>query len=100
VPIAFGTDSGVGPHGINAREFKLMVDAGMAPAAAIRSATVNAADLIGRSASIGTIEPGKDADIIAVAGDPVADVTRLQNVDFVMRRGAVHKLGGRRVLAE
>ncbi len=100
VPVAFGTDSGVGPHGINAREFKLMVDAGMAPAAAIKTATVNAADLLGRSASVGTIEPGKDADIIAVAGDPVADVTRLQNVDFVMRRGAVHKLSGRRVLPE
>ncbi len=96
VRIAFGTDSGVGPHGINAREFKLMVDAGMAPAEAIKSATVNAADALGRSASIGTIEPGKDADIIAVAGDPVADITRLQQVDFVMKRGAVHKLGGKR----
>jgi len=100
VRVAFGTDSGVGQHGINAREFKLMVDAGMAPTEAIKSATVNAADAIGRSASIGTIEPGKDADIIAVSGDPIADVTRLQNVDFVMRRGAVHKLGGRKVLAE
>lgn len=100
VPIAFGTDSGVGPHGINAREFELMVQAGMAPADAIKTATVNAADLLGRSASIGTIEPGKDADIIAVAGDPVADVTRLQQVDFVMRRGVVHKLGGKRQLAE
>lgn len=100
VPIAFGTDSGVGEHGINAREFKLMVDAGMAPADAIKSATVNAADAIGRPASIGTIEPGKDADIIAISGDPVADVTRLQNVDFVMRRGAVHKQGGRQVLPE
>jgi imidazolonepropionase-like amidohydrolase len=100
VPIAFGTDSGVGPHGINAREFKLMVDAGMDPADAIESATVNAADALGRSASIGTIEPGKDADIIAVTGDPTADVTRLQQVDFVMRRGAVHKMGGRKVLAE
>jgi len=100
VRIAFGTDSGVGPHGINAREFKLMVDAGMAPVDAIRSATVNAADALGRSDSIGTIEPGKDADLIAVSGDPITDVARLQAVDFVMRRGAVHKLDGRRVLAE
>jgi imidazolonepropionase-like amidohydrolase len=96
VKVAFGTDSGVPPHGINAQEFKLMVDAGMAPMAAIQAATVNAADLLGRSASLGTIEAGKDADIIAVAGDPVADVTRLETVDFVMRRGTVHKLGGRR----
>ena len=100
VRVAFGTDSGVGPHGINAREFKLMVDAGMAPAEAIKSATVNAADLIGRSAQIGTIEPGKDADIIAVAGDPVADVTRLQQVDFVMRRGTVHTAAGKQVMAD
>jgi imidazolonepropionase-like amidohydrolase len=96
VKVAFGTDSGVPPHGINAQEFKLMVDAGMAPMAAIQAATVNAADLLGRSASLGTIEAGKDADIIAVAGDPVADVTRLERVDFVMRRGTVHKLGGQR----
>jgi imidazolonepropionase-like amidohydrolase len=96
VKVAFGTDSGVPPHGINAQEFKLMVDAGMAPMMAIQTATVNAADLLGRSASLGTIEPGKDADIIAVAGDPVADVTRLERVDFVMRRGTVHKLAGQR----
>jgi imidazolonepropionase-like amidohydrolase len=96
VKVAFGTDSGVPPHGINAQEFKLMVDAGMAPMAAIQTATVNAAELLGRSASLGTIEAGKDADIIAVAGDPVADVTRLERVDFVMRRGTVHKLGGQR----
>jgi imidazolonepropionase-like amidohydrolase len=68
----------------------------MTPAAAIRAATVDAAELLGRSASLGTIEPGKDADIIAVAGDPVEDVTRLERVDFVMRRGVVHKLGGER----
>ena len=96
VKVAFGTDSGVSKHAINAQEFKLMVDAGMTPAAAIQAATVNAADLLGRSAEIGTIEKGKDADIIAVAGNPVDDVTRLQNVGFVMRRGVVHKLDGRR----
>ncbi|MFC3713255.1 amidohydrolase family protein [Sphingoaurantiacus capsulatus] len=100
VRIAFGTDSGVGVHGINAREFKLMVDAGLPPAEAVKSATVNAADLLGRSAQIGTIEVGKDADIIAVTGDPVADVTRLQTVDFVMKRGTVHKLTGKQVLVD
>jgi imidazolonepropionase-like amidohydrolase len=96
VKVAFGTDSGVSKHGINAHEFALMVGAGMTSAAAIQAATVNAADLLGRSASIGTIEPGKDADIIAVSGDPLQDVRRLEQVDFVMRRGAVHKLGGER----
>ena len=96
VKVAFGTDSGVSKHGLNAQEFKLMVDAGMTPMAAIHAATVAAADLLGRSGSIGTIEKGKDADIIAVAGNPIDDVTRLQNVGFVMRRGVVHKLRGER----
>jgi imidazolonepropionase-like amidohydrolase len=96
VKVAFGTDSGVSKHGDNAQEFALMVEAGMTPMAAIQAATVNAADLLSRSASLGSIEAGKDADIIAVSGDPVADVTRLQRVDFVMRRGTVHKLGGER----
>ena len=96
VKVAFGTDSGVSKHGLNAQEFKLMVDHGMTPAAAIHAATVAAADLLGRSANIGTIEKGKDADIIAVSGNPIEDVTRLENVGFVMRRGVVHKLGGER----
>ncbi|CAN5555644.1 amidohydrolase family protein [soil metagenome] len=96
VKVAFGTDSGVSAHGINAQEFKLMVDAGMTPMAAIHAATVNAADLLGRSATLGTIEKGKDADIIAVSGNPLEDVTRLENVGFVMRRGVVHKLNGQR----
>jgi imidazolonepropionase-like amidohydrolase len=96
VKIAFGTDSGVSRHGLNAQEFKLMMDAGMTAAAAIHAATVAAADLLGRSANIGTIEKGKDADIIALAGTPLEDVTRLENVGFVMRRGVVHKLGGQR----
>lgn len=92
--IAFGTDSGVGPHGTNALEFKYMTDVGMDPARAIRVATIEAATLLGRADRIGSIEVGKDADIIAVSGDPVADVTRLQTVPFVMRRGVVHKLAG------
>jgi len=96
VKIAFGTDTGVSKHGLNAQEFKLMVDAGMTPMAAIHAATVNAAELLGRSTTIGTIEKGKDADIIAVTGSPLDDVTRLENVGFVMRRGVVHKLGGQR----
>ena len=96
VKVAFGTDSGVSKHGLNAQEFKLMVDHGMTPTAAIHAATVAAADLLGRSANIGTLEKGKDADIIAVSGSPLEDVTRLENVGFVMRRGVVHKLGGER----
>lgn len=96
VKIAFGTDSGVARHGGNAREFRLLVESGMDPAAAIMSATVNAADLLGRSSSIGSIEPGKDADIIAVSGNPLQDVTELERVQFVMRRGVVHRLNGER----
>jgi imidazolonepropionase-like amidohydrolase len=96
VKVAFGTDSGVGPHATNALEFKLMTDVGMAPAQTIRAATVDAATLLGRADRIGRIAPGMDADLIAVEGDPVADVTRLQNVNFVMRRGTIHKIGGAR----
>jgi imidazolonepropionase-like amidohydrolase len=98
VNIAFGTDSGVSRHGDNAQEFALMVRAGMTPVAAIRSATVNAATLLGRLDRIGTIEPGKDADIIAVAGDPTQNVRLLENVGFVMKHGRVHKLNGERQL--
>lgn len=94
VKVAFGTDSGVSPHGENAMEFKLMVDAGMAPADAIKSATVNAADLLDRSARIGTLAAGKDADIIAVAKNPIDDITELSRVRFVMRQGVVHKTNG------
>jgi imidazolonepropionase-like amidohydrolase len=100
VKIAFGTDSGVSKHGDNAQEFALMVKNGMAPMEAIKSATVNAADLLGKSASIGTIAPGKDADIIAVDGDPLTNIRELESVDFVMKHGRVHKLGGQRQLSE
>jgi len=98
VRIAFGTDSGVSKHGDNGQEFALMVEAGMSPARAIRSATVDAAELLGRSDRIGTIAPGKDADIVAVEGDPLANVRLLETIGFVMKHGRVHKLGGQRQL--
>ena len=94
VRIAFGTDTF--RHGNNGREFALLVQVGLSPAQAIQTATVNAADLLGRSASIGTIEPGKDADIIAVAASPLEDVTQLERVQFVMRQGIVHRIDGQR----
>ena len=89
VKIAFGTDAGVSKHGRNADEFELMVKFGMPPAEAWKAATVNAADLLGLSSEIGTIEPGKSADIIAVTGDPLQDVRVLKKVEFVMARGDV-----------
>ena len=91
VRIAFGTDAGVSKHGRNADEFALMVQHGMTPMAAIEAATVNAADLLGLSEEIGTIEPGKRADIVAVDGDPLTDVTVLTSMDFVMRDGRVYR---------
>jgi len=92
VRIAFGTDAGVSMHGRNADEFLLMVQHGMTPMAAIQAATVNAADLLGLAAEAGTIEPGKSADIVAVRGDPLADVGVLRSINFVMARGRVHRM--------
>lgn len=89
VKICFGTDAGVSKHGRNADEFELMVKHGMPAAQAIKAATVNNAELLGLASEIGTIEPGKSADIIAVAGDPLADVRVLKTVAFVMVRGDV-----------
>ncbi len=89
VRIAFGTDAGVSKHGRNADEFELMVKNGMPPAEAIKAATVNAAELLGLDKEIGTIEAGKSADIVAVDGDPLADVRVLKTMRFVMARGAV-----------
>ena len=91
VRIAFGTDSSVSPHGRNAREFSLLVQAGLTPLEAIQAATVNAADHLGLSESIGSIAPGKAADIVAVRGDPTADVALLENVSFVMRDGRIYR---------
>jgi len=91
VKMSFGTDAGVCPHGINARQFAFMVKYGMTPMQAIQSATVNAADLIGHSELFGSITAGKSADIIAVKGDPLADIRLLEHVAFVMKEGVVYK---------
>src|SRR5580658_5810653 len=91
VKVAFGTDAAVYPHGLNAHEFGKMVSMGMTPLQSIQAATVNAADLIGWSDRVGTLEPGKFADIVAVQGDPLADVHVLESVHFVMKGGEVIK---------
>ena len=91
VKIAFGTDAGVSKHGKNADEFELMVKYGMPASAALKAATMNAATLLGVDKEVGSIEPGKAADLIAVAGDPLADITTLKSVRFVMKDGQVFK---------
>jgi imidazolonepropionase-like amidohydrolase len=87
--LAFGTDSGVYPHGDNARQFSKMVEWGMKPLDAIQAATINAADLVGMPDKLGALESGHYADLIAVSGDPLADVKILENVKFVMKGGVV-----------
>jgi imidazolonepropionase-like amidohydrolase len=91
VKVALGTDAAVYPHGMNAHEFAVMVRLGMTPLQAIQAATVNAADLLGWPGKVGTLEPGAWADVIAVDGDPVKDVTSLERVKFVMKGGEVVK---------
>jgi imidazolonepropionase-like amidohydrolase len=91
IKVAFGTDAAVYPHGMNAHEFATMVSMGLTPIESIQAATVNAADLIGWPDRVGTLEAGKFADIIAVEGDPLADVHTLENVEFVMKGGEVIK---------
>ncbi|MDT7604578.1 MAG: hypothetical protein QOF61_2575 [Acidobacteriota bacterium] len=91
VKIAFGTDAGAFEHGTQAREFQLMVDYGMKPIEAIRAATTRASELLRMEKQIGSIEPGKFADIVAVEGDPLADITALARVRFVMKGGEVYK---------
>jgi imidazolonepropionase-like amidohydrolase len=90
VKVAFGTDAGVYPHGLNAHEFAVYLQMGMTPLQAIQTATVNAADLLGWTDRIGTLEQGKFADIIAVNGDPLKDVTVLQSPVMVMKGGTVY----------
>ena len=94
VPIAFGTDAGVYPHGENAHEFELMVQAGMPSAFALQAATKNAAKLLRMDTDVGSIEAGKYADIVAVAGDPLADIALMKQVGFVMKGGTVYKTPG------
>jgi imidazolonepropionase-like amidohydrolase len=91
VKVAFGTDAAVYPHGLNAGEFHVYVKLGMTPLAAIQTATINAADLLGWTGRVGSLEPGNWADIIAVDGDPTKDVTILEHVKFVMKGGTVYK---------
>lgn len=91
VKVAFGTDAAVYPHGLNAHEFAVMVKLGLTPLQAIQAATINAADLLGWSGKVGSLEPGAWADIVAVDGDPLQDVTTLEKVKFVMKGGEVVK---------
>ena len=95
VKIALGTDAGVMQHGTNAREFALMVKYGMSPMQAIQAGTLSGATLLGREAEVGSLERGKLADLVAVKGDPLRDIGVLQQVDFVMKAGAVFKQNGR-----
>jgi imidazolonepropionase-like amidohydrolase len=89
VKVAFGTDSAVEPHGLDAREFDLMVKNGMTPAQALIAATASGADLLGLADRIGTLEPGKLADLVAVPGDPLQDIRQTEKVSFVMQGGRV-----------
>src|SRR6476646_4538294 len=89
IKISFGTDAAVYPHGQNAKEFKLMVDLGMTPIDALKSATANDADLLGIAQKVGTLEKGKLADIIAMPGDPTSDITETEHVSFVMKEGKI-----------
>jgi imidazolonepropionase-like amidohydrolase len=92
--MSFGTDLGVCPYGSSGKQFAFMVKYGMTPMQAIQSATTNAADLLGHSKEIGSIKAGKYADLIAVGGDPLKDITVLENVEFVMKEGKIYKQSG------
>jgi len=91
VKIAFGTDAGVFPHGMNGIEFRLLVELGMTPMQAIQSATITAAELLGHSNELGSLQPGKYADLVAVTADPLRDISVLERVQFVMKGGVVYK---------
>jgi imidazolonepropionase-like amidohydrolase len=90
VPVAFGTDAGVSLHGDNADEFILMVETGFPPARALQAATFNAAQVLG-VADIGQLRPGLRADVVAMPGDPLADISVVKQVDFVMKDGVVYR---------
>jgi len=91
VQIAFGTDSAVSPHGKNAEEFGLLVAHGMTVAAALRAGTLSAATLLNLEKTVGSVEVGKQADLVAVPGDVLADVKATERVSFVMKGGKVHR---------
>ena len=97
VKLAFGTDAGVYPHGWNGKQFAKMVQFGMTPMQAIQSATTSAADLLGWSDRVGSVQQGRFADLVAVDGDPLADITQLERVQFVMKGGVVYRSGGQPV---
>ncbi|MGO9514326.1 MAG: amidohydrolase family protein [Steroidobacteraceae bacterium] len=92
VKIAFGTDAAVYPHGQNAHEFELMVQAGMPPMFTLQAATINAAQLLKHDGDLGTVAAGKIADVVAVPGDPIADISVMKRVSFVMKDGIVYKM--------
>ena len=89
--MSFGTDAGICPHGTNARQFAFMVRYGMTAMQAIQAGTINAADLIGHPELFGSITVGKSADIIAVPGNPLDDIQRLEQVQFVMKEGRIYR---------
>jgi len=95
VKIAFGTDASVYPHGQNAKEFQYMVEAGMPPMFVLQAATTHAAELLKKSKDLGTVEAGKFADVVAVEGNPLDDITRMQHVGFVMKDGKIYKQDGK-----
>ncbi|MBO9662203.1 amidohydrolase family protein [Dokdonella sp.] len=97
VKVAFGSDEGACPHGENAREFVYMVEAGMPPAYALQAATTHAAELLKKSADLGTLEAGKFADVVAVPGDPLQDIAVMRKVAFVMKGGRVYERDGKPV---
>ena len=90
MPLALGTDAGVEPHGLNAREFSLMTKNGLAPALALMAGTASGADLLGLSDQTGTLAPGKSADIVAVSGNPLTDMRVTEHPVFVMKEGTVY----------
>ena len=100
VKMAFGTDAGVCPYGTSGKQFAFMVKYGMTPMQAIQAATSNAADLLGHANELGSIKAGKYADLIAVSGDPLKDITLLERVDFVMKAGRVYKSAGAAAYAQ